>query len=112
VFAFSLFAVLHIRLLFHSPDSSLLRSSQNLMAMEPKKAKTLGTDDVPQWIKNSRARKLRLPRDYAERVDVLEAVTNNRAIRTIDLSECAVRAKELFALHRACGALTFVHFWI
>lgn len=66
--------------------------------METKKAKTedLETDEVLQWVKNSRARFLRLPGDYDDsRLDVMKALANNRAITTLDLSESEVSCIEM-----------------
>jgi hypothetical protein len=62
--------------------------------METKKAKTSEPDEVLQWLKNSRARFLRLPfdtPDYTSRQDVLEMIAKNRTITALDVSECEVR---------------------
>jgi hypothetical protein len=63
----------------------------SLMAMASKKAKAdEKADEALQWLKRSRARRLRLPAELASRLDVMEAIANNRAITTLDLSECEV----------------------
>jgi hypothetical protein len=60
--------------------------------MEPKKSKPdEKTDLFLQSIKTSRARALHLPRGYASRLDVVEAIANNRAITTLHLPGLAVR---------------------
>jgi uncharacterized protein (DUF302 family) len=63
--------------------------------MEPKKAKAdEKTDEVVQHLQKSRARKLRLPRDlgmeYGTRLDVMEALTRNRALTDLDCYSCNV----------------------
>jgi hypothetical protein len=52
-----------------------------------------------QFFQNSRARTLRIPREYASRFDLTKAIANNRAITSLDLSECPVR---MLAAERAC----------
>jgi hypothetical protein len=61
--------------------------------MEPKTKNTKVSEKVAailQWVKNSKARALRLPSAYAARLDVMDAVSKNRTITTLDLSECKV----------------------
>jgi hypothetical protein len=48
------------------------------------------SDRIIQLLKGSRARRLRLPGEYGKRMDVMEAIANNRAITILDLSECEV----------------------
>jgi hypothetical protein len=65
--------------------------SENVKASEK-------TDEVLQYFKNTRARKLVLPAAYASRMDVMEAVSNNRAITTLDVSECEVCTHHHFSI--------------
>jgi hypothetical protein len=62
------------------------------VVMEPRKPKTSeNTDAVLQWLKNSRARSLRLPCDLCERADVMKVIANNRSIASLNLHEYSVR---------------------
>jgi hypothetical protein len=49
------------------------------------------TDEILEWLKNTRARKLRLTDEYESHLYVMKAIANNRSITTLDLKECEVR---------------------
>jgi hypothetical protein len=61
--------------------------------MEPKKSKASdqdASDEVIQFFKRARARKMCLAPEFASRMDVMETIANNRAIASLDLHECQV----------------------
>jgi hypothetical protein len=74
------------------------KQCKNWLALASKKLKASEPDPVFQLLKTSRARHLRLPSEYASRLDVMKALANNRAITSLDLEKCQVcmRRAELY----------------
>jgi hypothetical protein len=60
------------------------------MATESKSEKT-DADEILQSLKKSHARLIRLPANCASRADVMKVLAHNRAITTLNLSDCPVR---------------------
>jgi hypothetical protein len=62
---------------------------------------------VVEWLKNTRARKLRPVHEYPSHPDEMTTIASNRAITTLDVSECAVRMYFCSLISISCADLIF-----
>jgi hypothetical protein len=76
-------------------ESELLKALAVDRERERDPEETAKIEEFVRWIKNYRARTLRLPMEYSSELDVLKAIAGNRAITTLDAGDdtCMVRMK-------------------